>query len=822
MNPATRTHRAPPSAVALTEIDDPIMAKAAGLAEELAACWRRGGACRAEELLAAHPVVARHSRAAVRIIYEEVCQRQERGQPVPLQELQERFPQWHDELAIVDRCHRLFELAPSGPRFPEAGETLGDFRLLAELGRGGMGRVYLAEQAFLAGRRMILKVTPRANEEHLNLARLQHTHIVPLYSVRDIPERNVRKLCMPCLGGATLQQLLRTLRSVPRQHRSGRDLVAALETSVADRRLYWHAPGPNRRFLEQASYVQAVSWIGVCLAEALHYAHEQGLVHLDVKPSNVLLTADLQPMLLDFHLARRPIPAQATDVGWLGGTPGYMAPEQLAAWLAISKGMPLPQPVDARTDVYTLALLLREMLYGDELAAAGDTTVTAPDATAFAAARRTVLTLPARADISPGLRDLLSRCLHPDPAARYESAALVAEDLRRHLTHRPLLGVRNRSLVERWHKWRRRRPHALLVALLAVVCIGSALALAASYTVHAAQQHRVAEAALFQGRLEIDQRRFAAALATLDHALEQPGPLHAELQQARARAARGRAMAALHRQVERTRYLHGDELLAPATLRTVEAQCRAAWEQCDYLLDASNEPQAADLEEDLRHDLLDVAVLWADCRQRLAAPADAVEARRGALSLLAEAETLIGPSAVLERQRAALGGSRAEQAPAPRTAWEHYAVGRWLLNAGDLAAAARAFDRAVELRPQDFWPWFGKGLCAHRQQRFATAVTAFSVCVALAPDNAACYHNRAIALAGHGEPAAALRDYDRALELDPNLAAAALNRAVLHLQQQRLDDAEADLQRARTLGADPAAVQHNAMLIQQARQAPAR
>jgi serine/threonine protein kinase/tetratricopeptide (TPR) repeat protein len=698
-------------------------------------------------------------------------------------------------------------------RLPDAGQSLGEFRLLAELGRGAAGRVYLAQQAFLAGRLIVLKVTPSSEQEHVTLARLQHTHIVPLYSARDFPERNLRCLCMPCLGGATLRQLFRALRPLPPARRTGRDLLDALQASVADPRLYWESPGPNRRFLEQATYVQAACWLGVCLADALQYAHEHGLVHLDVKPSNVLLTADCEPMLLDFHVARGPILPHQEGLQHLGGTTAYMSPEQHAALLACHAGMPVTIAVDGRSDVYALGLLLCEFLYGQGLkpAAAGKSGL-----------------LPPRPGVTVGLRDVLARCLCPDPAARYPSAAMLADDLRRHLTDRPLAGVRNRSPVERWRKWRRRRPNALVFAILLTLCLGTAVGFAGLYVRQASRERHDAEAALVQGLRQLEQRHFAAAVDTCDGALERLGgnpnsnALCAALLQCRQRAARGHDVAALHRLLEHSRYVFGDDQVAPATLQALHGQCRSAWKQRDRLLRA-DEPLDAEIEESLRRDLLDAAILWADLQVRLAPPDRVSEVRREALEVLDEAEARFGISPVLCRQRRALGRPGDPGADAtPRTAWEHFTLGRWLLQDGKPAAAAVAFAHAVELRPQDFWPWFGKGLCAHRRGRADEAVTAFSVCIALAPESAPCYHNRALALAARGDVAAALDDCNRALRLDPQLGAAALNRGALHFAQRRLMAAEADFECALRHGANPAAVHYNQALVHQARQEPAK
>src|SRR5262249_14833126 len=150
-------------------------------------------------------------------------------------------------------CHRLLEPVPAVPQFPAVGETLGDFRLLAELGRGARGRVYLAVQAPLADRPVVLKVTPRGGREHLALARLQHTYIVPLYAVQDDAAHNLRLLCMPYFGGATLAQLLHALRRLPPVRRSGRDLLAALDQAQAELPAGRPAPGAARR-LALASY----------------------------------------------------------------------------------------------------------------------------------------------------------------------------------------------------------------------------------------------------------------------------------------------------------------------------------------------------------------------------------------------------------------------------------------------------------------------------------------------------------------------------------------------------------------------------------------
>ena len=153
----------------------------------------------------------------VRLIYEEVCLRREAGQDVATTEVIRKYPLLGGaDLEPLLGCDRL--LRPTSSKavaFPMVGEQLGDFRLLTELGRGAAGRTFLAAQPSLAERAVVLKVTARDHDEHLSLASLQHTHIVPLYSAQLFPARGLRGLCMPYLGGAAFSQILGDLANHP-------------------------------------------------------------------------------------------------------------------------------------------------------------------------------------------------------------------------------------------------------------------------------------------------------------------------------------------------------------------------------------------------------------------------------------------------------------------------------------------------------------------------------------------------------------------------------------------------------------------------------
>lgn len=803
------SHTAGSALVTAARRDADLLARVEPLAEDMVERWQRGERPLAEEYLGRHPEICESPEAVLELISEEIHLRHEHGEELPPAEFARRFPRLRQQVQALLSCHSLLAGHLASPSFPAPGESLGEFRLGAELGRGAHARVFLATQPALADRPVVLKLGPVAGLEHLSLARLQHSHIVPLYSVHDFPERGLRALCLPYFGGVTLARLLDSSRPRTLCERSGSDIVTLLrEPGAAE------PTSPACRFLSRASYTQAVCWIGACLADALQYAQERGLVHLDLKPSNVLLASDGQPMLLDFHLARAPLAASEKAPAWLGGTPGYMAPEQEAALAAVRERVAVPIAIDARTDIYALGVLLYETLAGSLPRSVRDPAPSLRQAN------------PA---VSAGLADIVGKCLAVEPGRRYQTAAGLAADLRRHLANLPLRQVSNRSLAERFGKWRRRHPYSLVVG-------GSLLALITGLGLLFAQFNRQAEragAAVREGEQRLQDGRFADALESFRHAavLVESVPFRADLKQqlrnGMLRAEQGEAIHELHALAESIRPLYDAEHLPVAQVRSVEEQCRRFWEARELIGQRLGRNSDAALQSQVRQDLLDLAIVFANLHARAASTK--ASAPREAVEILAQAERDFGPSCVLYQERMkhlrAMGlGDAAEQSSrhaariAPQNAWEHYALGRAYFAGGDLDGAAAEMERAVELHPQGLWPNFYKGLCAYRSGRYADAVTAFSVCSALAPVSAWCLYNRALAYMELKRSAEARRDLERARALDPSLAGAALARGILDYRERRFGEALDDLQQALALGMDEPAVYYQQALVHLARQ----
>ncbi len=374
-----------------------------------------------------------------------------------------------------------------------------------------------------------------------------------------------------------------------------------------------------------------------------NYAHQRGLVHLDIKPSNVLLAGDGQPMLLDFHLACEIDHLRSKTFDRLGGTVAYMSPEQRAAAEALRRGDRITQQLDGRSDIYSLGVLLYESL-ADRL----------PDADAAVSRRALCAVNP---HVSRGLEDILHKCLSLKPAARYPDAGQLAADLRFQLSNLPLRGVPNRSPLERWQKWRRRKPYAmplLAIGLAAIVVVCGVCGLFYRDRV------RMASSLLVESQREFDNKEYDSSI---EHAQTALSGLHwfswqTELKEqlnAKITAAkRAQAVVALHDFVDRLRFLDNQPLSDPE-LKTLADQCDTVWEQHNQLAPATakktDERQLANADDSLRNDLLDLAILSARLDIQLSPPSKRIEAQRKARQKLNDAAELCGGSAILDLER---------------------------------------------------------------------------------------------------------------------------------------------------------------------------
>jgi serine/threonine protein kinase/WD40 repeat protein len=339
----------------------------------------------------------------------------------------------------------------SGPALGQ----LGDYRLVREVGRGGMGVVYEAEQLSL-GRRVALKVLPlagaldarqlqRFHNEALTASQLHHPHIVDVFAAGR--ERGTHYYAMRYVEGQTLAQLIQRMRQ-----------VSGLEA----------ADGPEGQIQGPAwgqGYCRAAALIAAQVAEALDYAHEHGVVHRDIKPSNVMLDTEGQAWVTDFGLAHLRRQAHLTQSGDLLGTLRYMSPEQALARRDV---------LDHRTDVYALGATLYELLTLRP-AVRGDGQEEVLRRLTFEE-----VAWPSRLNraVPPDLEAIVLKAMARAPEERYATAGELADDLRRFLNDQPVQ-ARRPTRLQQAAKWvhRHRRPllvtgvAALLMLALAVVLL---------------------------------------------------------------------------------------------------------------------------------------------------------------------------------------------------------------------------------------------------------------------------------------------------------------------------------------------------------------
>jgi WD40 repeat protein/serine/threonine protein kinase len=465
--------------------------------------------------------------ALVGQVADEFTERLNRGEQPDIEEYAARYPQvaaiLRQALPALQAMGALVGDVGSGSEPLSAtglSGCLGDYRILRQVGRGGMGIVYEAEQISLR-RRVALKILPfastldpkqlqRFKNEAQAAALLHHTSIVPIFATGC--ERGVYYYAMQFIDGQTLAAVIQDLRQqagVEKGPSVGGGPVSALASELVSGR--WApakrppadsqattpytpgepaapteprtAPGAalsTERVTRSPAFFRSVAALGVQAAEALEHAHQLGVVHRDIKPANLLLDVRRNLWIADFGLAHCQNQAGLTLTGDLVGTLRYMSPEQALAKRVI---------VDHRTDIYSLGATLYELLTL-EPAFAGHDRQELLRQIAFEEPRA-----PRRIEkVIPGeLETIVLKALAKNPGERYATAQELADDLRRFLEDKPIKAKRA-TLVQQIKKWARRKPAMAGVILLSVLALVLAAGLVSGLVLlRDAQQAREAE-----------------------------------------------------------------------------------------------------------------------------------------------------------------------------------------------------------------------------------------------------------------------------------------------------------------------------------------
>jgi serine/threonine protein kinase len=426
-------------------------------------------------------------------LVEEFAARTQAGEPLDLEDYVRAHPAQADELRrLLPAVQALAELGRSAAGEAVGGDAcltgqLGDFRIVREVGRGGMGVVYEAEQVSLR-RRVALKVLPSAaaldskhlqrfkNEAHA-AALLQHPHIVPVIAVGE--DQGAHFFAMQFIDGRSLASLIADLRARVLAGESTvivgdpRALVAGDSPRITTEGPAGRSPGETHIAIDtpmpvgnplvtgrpgrDRAYFRAAARLLMQAARALDHAHQVGIIHRDVKPANFLVEDRGHLWVTDFGLARLHSSAALTATGDLLGTLRYMSPEQ-------AQGRRVP--IDHRTDVYSLGASAYEVLTLQHAFPGDDRQellrrITTEDP---ARPRRINRAVPSE------LEAVVLKAMEKDPADRYATAQEMADDLERFLADQP---VRARHPAK-WRvavKWARRHGGLVTTVVAAVFMV---------------------------------------------------------------------------------------------------------------------------------------------------------------------------------------------------------------------------------------------------------------------------------------------------------------------------------------------------------------
>ncbi|MFO0922075.1 MAG: protein kinase [Pirellulales bacterium] len=711
--------------------------------------------------------------------------------------------------------------------FPSTGTRIGDYPLLCELGRGALARVYLSRQSDLANRLVVLKVTSQKTAESEQLAKLQHTNIVPIYSVHRLGEFDC--ICMPFQGILTLGDVL----SIRQPHRKGLPWQSQLSTLI-ERRMTTlvshvntvaaetsfegetstipknptssasHSIGSTNdlasllgegelreslhHFFHQRDELRAMVELFAGIASGIAYAHENGIVHQDLKPENILIAHDFRPIVLDFNLATSD---KDRDIRLIGGTLPYLSPECLRNLQRGERGT-------ASDDVYALGTIFYRMLTGRLPSPNYDPHRSLEEYADlkeqhFAPMKQALVAFP------PSLQSIVCKCL-TSASERYPTAKELAEDLQQFLQYQTLKHAPDRSLREHGMRFLKRHPVLASNSVLGVI-VSFAMGALLLATLWSWNQKVVSET-LADSRLLPEQQSSILAMLRgpkdIISIQEEGMGLATDLFQrwgmpdAKWSDARLRHLPEKERREteERLGFLAFDlanSIGDPSLIAATQGHSLGdplAWNHLAVRLNPQLELAAHFQRTQLESSKQGISIpLKQDAASWDVNDHDGIET----LLLARELGEIV-------RWRD-LAETRASTHPLDPNAWSDW--GSALYANQEFLKAHHAFDMAYKLQSKTKIYQLWRGITRIELQDFDGAIADFTSILKVYPDWDAARYNRALANQQNGSLPQALEDLDLLITKDRMLLRAHLLRSRIHLTRQETNLAQQDLKRAR-------------------------
>jgi serine/threonine protein kinase len=423
-----------------------------------------------ESYTSEYPELLENGEPPCELIYEEYHVRRGAGMTVTPQHYFERFPRsaaalkrlmgtegFSQTTQLGGAAKRVKGLAP--------GQNIDDFDLLVELGKGAFGSVFLARQISM-GRLVALKVSADKGNEPRTLGQFDHPNIIRVFDQRRLADKGVLLCYMTYAPGGTLQDVVRKVRGTPAAARTGAQLIEAVDEAMQRAGQFTGEETPWRKRLRAAPWPETVCKLGVQLAQALDYAHKKGVLHRDVKPANVLISAECTPKLADFNISFNAQIEGATPAAYFGGSLAYMSPEQLEACNPSHERK--PEDLDGRSDLYSLAVVLWELLHGDRPFAddelSGAWSVMLADMAVRRRERQPQAPVLSSDPIASRLERVLLQAMSPDPPERFPDGAAMARELL--LCLNPRAWDLTHNMATGWRDLARREPMAPLTLVV--------------------------------------------------------------------------------------------------------------------------------------------------------------------------------------------------------------------------------------------------------------------------------------------------------------------------------------------------------------------